>query len=94
MSVVHNHPHPMAQQVIQPQNAEIYRKFGAVRVEDWADRVLGDTPGNLRQRSEPVDRYEATSRLPGCTGMPDDDEIVACHTVLTGERVLLHDLWL
>ena len=95
MSVVHNHPHPLAMTVVTPTNREIFKKFGKVRIEDWDDRVAGETwqqrfvRGNARSvNSYIIDKTDL--------GTPQNtvNEVVRCHTLTTGELVLLHDDWL
>lgn len=88
MTVVHNHPHPKAHQVVKPSNPEILKKFGMVRIEDWSDRILQLTWREL------VGRNYAPAMEQNLLTAVADDQIVACHTLTTGERVLLHDDWL
>lgn len=93
MSVVHNHPHPKAMQVVTPSNVQIFRKFGKVRIEDWSDRVMQGTWKELQSRTPEIQSYLHTADQTDSV-VPADDEIVACHTIRTGERVLLHNDWL
>ena len=51
MTVVHNHPHPLAMQNVKPVNPQIFQKFGMVRVEDWDDRVAKLHLGRAAQSS-------------------------------------------
>lgn len=96
MTVVHNHPHPLTMQVVTPSNPSILRLFGRVRVEDWDDRVSGMTVREHASRgtSQEVHVYEDNGgTVPG----PDADNqspVVRCHTLATGEMVLLHADWL
>lgn len=95
MTVVHNHPHPKAMTVVKPSNEEIFKKFGMVRIEDWDDRIHGTT---WQERLSRGSHSEASAYLSDKTntGTPRDmvNEVVACHTITTGERVLLHNDWL
>lgn len=92
MTVVHPHPHPLAMQSVTPSNAQIFKTFGRVRIEDWSDRVLQGTWQELSNRAE-VQAYVAERSSPS-TAAPADNEIVACHTLHDGRRVLLHNAWL
>lgn len=94
MAVVHNQPHPKAHQVVKPSNAEIFKTFGMVRIEDWSDRIMQGTWMELQNRSAVAQKYVGTKNLPGTGSVPADNQVVACHTLSTGERVLLHDDWL
>lgn len=95
MTVVHNEPHPLAQKYVKPSNAEISRKFGIVRVEDWDDRVGGDPwlDRYLRGGFPEADQYEQLHNQVSPIPMAML-EVVRCHTQSTGELVLLHDDWL
>lgn len=96
MTAVHNTPHPLAQKYVKPSNVEITKKFGIVRIEDWNDRIEGDSWLTLRHRGlAHVDRYTtlAQSLQAPMTGLACD-AIVRCHTQSTGDLVLLHDDWL
>lgn len=99
MASVHNEPHPLAHKYVVPSNKEIAKKFGVVRVEDWDDRIAGDTWMTLRERGEPsVERYVDlvnTIRSQSPVLAPAVlNEVVRCHTQSTGEMVRLHDAWL
>lgn len=96
MTSVHNEPHPLAQKYVRPSNVEIAKKFGIVRIEDWNDRIEGDSWLHLRSRGlTHVDRYTtlAQSLHAPLTGLACD-EIVRCHMQSTGDLVLLHNDWL
>jgi hypothetical protein len=94
MTVVHPHPHPLAMQVVTPSNPEILKTFGRVRIEDWSDRILQGTWQELRGRSSEVKNYLNLANEPGLGSVMVDNEIVACHTLHDGSRVLLHNDWL
>lgn len=98
MTTVHPHPHPRAHEVLIPSNEEIAKKFGQVRVEDWDDRVAGETWSERHQRGAgpEVGSYLHSTVLPGCEGSrwPQQHEVVRCHSTTTGELILLHDDWL
>lgn len=98
MTSVHTEPHPMAQKYVKPNNPEIAKKFGIVRVEDWDDRVSGETWPTLRERglNTSVETYlvqvnalDASVLAPAALY-----EVVRCHTQSTGEVVLLHHDWI
>lgn len=95
--VVHPHPHPKQFEVLLPSNPEIAKKFGQVRVEDWDDRVRGETWTTALQHSAPdeVAKYvkNATGKGPSVHG-EHTNEVVRCHSTATGELILLHDDWL
>lgn len=96
MTAVHNEPHPMAQQYVLPSNPEIAKKFGAVRIEDWDDRIAENTWLIMRVRgNQDASSYAelASSMQAPMTGLAAC-EVVRCHTQRTGELVLLHDDWL
>lgn len=98
MTSVHTEPHPLAQRYVKPNNPEILKKFGIVRIEDWDDRVSGDTWPTLRERgSASVERYVDTlNHVAHDTSVLAPAilcEVVRCHTQSTGELVLLHDAW-
>lgn len=96
MTVIHPHPHPLAMTVVVPANEEIRKKFGVVRVEDWDDRVAGLTwherhsvQGTFPEAAAYAEHKERIS-----TPLQSRNEVVRCHTITTGELVLLHDDWL
>ena len=91
MTVMHPHPHPLAMSVVTPSNPEIFKKFGKVRIEDWSDRVLQGTWQELRGRSSEVQSYLGQA---AALKTATDNEIIACHTLHDGSRVLLHNDWL
>lgn len=95
MSVTHQHPHPLAMKVVIPSNKNIADKFGQVRVEDWDDRVSGQT---LVEKLGRGTFPEVDTLMHVLVGVKTDggsqDAIVRCHSVVTGELVLLHDDWL
>lgn len=100
MTVVHNHQHPLAHQVVEPVNTSILAKFGKVRIEDWDDRVAGLTwAEQLHQGTYPqAFSYTDESYLQQVSGGLSDAaprfDVVRCHTLTTGELVLLHNDWL
>lgn len=98
MTVAHNHPHPLAQKVVEPSNAEILKKFGTVRVEDWNDRVTGLLWTEIAQRGNysEVSEYpiSALAAQKGRGPVSATHDVVRCHSVTTGEVVLLHNDWL
>lgn len=104
MPAHHLQPHPRQFEVFFPANPEIAKKYGQIRVEDWDDRVAGETwadrlahrgadafpeaMGYMRTRDQV---HAATGHSPAAT---THTEIVRCHSTTTGELVLLHDDWL
>lgn len=90
MTSVHLHPHPLAQRYVKPSNSEIAKKFGIVRVEDWDDRVAGETWDDRHNRGgdKAADDYAALA------SPRTSYEVVRCHTQSTGDLILLHDDWL
>lgn len=99
MTSVHTTPHPLAQKYVKPNNPEIAKKFGIVRIEDWDDRIAGDTWPTLRERgSAPVESYvdtlNNTAHDTSVLAPAILFEVVRCHTQSTGELVLLHHDWL
>jgi hypothetical protein len=99
MTSVHKEPHPLAQRYIKPSNVAIAKKFGIVRIEDWDDRVSGDTWVSLRERGNAsaeqyVDSLNNTARDTSVLVPEILFEVVRCHTQSTGELVLLHHDWL
>lgn len=96
MTAVHSHPHPLAQRYVKPSNVEIAKKFGIVRVEDWDDRVGGDTwmDRHARGGDKAADSYAVSSNPVPPSRSDKVDEVVRCHTQSTGELVLLHNDWL
>jgi hypothetical protein len=98
MTVIHPHPHPLAMRVVTPTNPEILRVYGKVRVEDWDDRISGYVlsehlrrGGNeaIQQYVKRVEDKKTQATLPG-----PHSSIVRCHTMRTGDMILLHDDWL
>lgn len=96
MTSVHKEPHPLAQKYVKPNNPQIARKFGIVRIEDWDDRVAGDTwvDRHARGGSPESDQYDELSRQYGAESWQRVEDVVRCHTQSTGELVLLHHDWL
>lgn len=100
MTVVHNHPHPLAHQVVDPTNPAILAKFGRVRVEDWDDRVAGLTwaeqlhQGNYQQANIYSEDQYLQQLSGGLSAASPRFDVVRCHTLTTGELVLLHNDWL
>lgn len=99
MTSIHNEPHPLAQKYVRPSNAEIAKKYGIVRIEDWDDRIAGDVWTTLRERGDSsVERYIAlvnNIKSQGPVLTPDEVfNVVRCHTQSTGEMVRLHNDWL
>lgn len=94
---VHPEPHPRAHEVLIPSNPEIAKKFGQVRVEDWDDRVRGEswTETFNRRSTQEVTRYiqSAVGKGPEIHG-EGTNEVVRCHSTTSGELILLHDTWL
>lgn len=97
MTVVHNDRHPRAEEVLVPSNEEIAKKFGEVRVEDWEDRVRGETwtESYSRRSSAEIAQYvsDAIGKGPGVHG-DGTHEVVRCHSTRTGDLILLHNEWL
>lgn len=106
MSVVHNHPHPLALQVVTPVNSRIFQKYGRVRVEDWDDRVSGLTwDEQISRGSFPsANSYWDLTQDPAVSidqplgqqlpSQPYAQQVVRCHTLDTGAVILLHTDWL
>jgi hypothetical protein len=96
MTVVHAHPHPLAQKIITPANEAIASKFGKVRVEDWDDRVAGRTwlEQNLSGGTPATSTYAVTKHDVPVSDALSVLAVVRCHSTHTGEVVLLHDDWL
>jgi hypothetical protein len=98
MTVIHPHPHPLAMRVVTPTNPEILRVYGKVRVEDWDDRVSGYVLSEHLRRggNKAVNQY--VKRIEGGeTNVPlssHHSSIVRCHTMRSGDMILLHDDWL
>lgn len=95
MTAIHNEPHPLAQKYVNPGNPQIAKKFGIVRVEDWDDRVAGETWVDRHARGgfPEADQYDEVSRRIHPDSWGDMYKVVRCHTQSTGELVLLHDDW-
>lgn len=96
MTSVHTERHPLAERYVKPSNAAILKKFGIVRVEDWADRVDGETWPTLRTRgSAQIERYVELAHAQNAPMGPGNLlEVVRCHLQSTGDLVLLHDEWI
>lgn len=106
MTVVHQHPHPLAMRVVSPTNSFILKKFGMVRVEDWDDRVSGVTFTEKLKRgtffeaecaNQDLDSPEVAEGCSKVLKMPSstwEDDFVRCHSTTTGDLILLHDDWL
>jgi hypothetical protein len=98
MTVVHNTPHRFHMQVVTPSNPQILKKFGKVRVEDWDDRVAGGVTWDQRQARGGYHETEVYVAQKAATNptvpVAEALNVVRCHTLDTGELVLLHDDWL
>ena len=96
MTVVHPHPHPLAQQVVEPINPQILAKFGKVRVEDWDDRISGSTVAEHVSRGSKIwyGAYQDARDAVGVSPASPITAVVRSHSVRTGSVVLLHDDWL
>jgi hypothetical protein len=95
MTSIHTHPHPLAQKYVRPNNTAIASKFGIVRIEDWDDRIGGDTwmDRHARGGDKAADSYAMSGNPVPPSSKSLISEVVRCHTQSTGELVLLHNDW-